>query len=170
MSTVTKYFRLQGRVSFFTRLPSGGKGAGVWAQNVPKLDLGFEVSEESIKESHSGNRMKDLIFDIDKSMTTAFTLQGFTVENLVRGLWATKYSVASSTVSGEELPPDLLVGDYFALSKQNTSAWALVDSTPSTPVSLDKDTHYAEISTFAGHGQLQHRSQQCDVAADRAPG
>lgn len=153
MSTVTKYFSLQGRVSFFKREVDGSKGAGVWAQNVPKLDLSFEVSEESIKESHSGNRMKDLIFEVEKAMKTSLSLHGFSVENLVRGLWSTKYSVASGTVSAEVLPAGLVVGDYFALDKQNTSAWTLVDSTGS-PVTLAEGTHYSIISAFAGHGKV----------------
>ena len=153
MSTTTKYYSLQGRVSFFERLSNGKKGAGIWAQNVPKLDLTFEVSEEASKESHSGQRMKDLVFEIEKSMKTAFTLNGFTLDNLVRGLWASRYTVNSGTVSGEALPADLVVGDYFALDKQNTSDWSLVDST-GTPVPLVEGTHYALISAFAGHGQL----------------
>ena len=64
MSTVTKHYSLQGRVSKFKRNPDGSKGAGIWHQNVPKLDPAFEVSEESIKESHSGHRLKDLVFEI----------------------------------------------------------------------------------------------------------
>ncbi|WP_182212432.1 hypothetical protein [Stenotrophomonas acidaminiphila] len=154
MSTVTKYYSLQGRVSFFTRLPNGKKGVGVWAQNVPKFDLSFEVNEESTKESHSGQRLKDLVFEIEKAMKTAFTLNGFTLDNLARGLWASRYTVASGTVSGEPLPADLAVGDYFALEKQNTSDWSLVDSTVSAAVPLVEGTHYALVSAFAGHGQL----------------
>lgn len=153
MSTTTKYYSLQGRVSYFKRLPGGKKGAGVWAQNVPKFDLTFEVSEESTKESHSGQRMKDLVFEIEKGMKTAVTLNGFTIDNLARGLWASRYSVASGSVSGELLPADLAVGEYFALEKQNTSNWALVDST-GAPVPLVEGTHYALVSAFAGHGQL----------------
>ncbi|MGB3393250.1 MAG: hypothetical protein WA956_05580 [Stenotrophomonas sp.] len=153
MSTSTKYYSLQGRVSFFERLPNGKKGAGIWAQNVPKFDLTFEVSEEATKESHSGQRMKDLVFEIEKSMKTAFTLNGFTLDNLARGLWASRYAVTSGTVSAELLPEDLAVGDYFALEKQNTSDWSLVDST-ATPVPLVEGTHYALVSAFAGHGQL----------------
>lgn len=153
MSTVTKYYSLQGRVSYFARLPNGKKGAGVWAQNVPKFDLAFEVSEDSSKESHSGQRMKDLVVEIDKALTTAFTLNGFIVDNLARALWASRYSVASGTISGELLPDDLVAGDYFALEKQNTSDWSLVDSTVA-PVPLVEGTHYALISAFAGHGQL----------------
>lgn len=153
MSTNTKYYSLQGRVSFFARNADGSKGAGVWAQNVPKLDLSFETNEESIKESHSGQRMKDLVFEVEKSMKTSFSLQGFSVDNLVRGLWSTKYDIIAGTVSGEELPTGLVVGDYFALDKQNTSAWSLVDSS-GTPAALAKDTHYAIVSAFAGHGQI----------------
>lgn len=153
MGTVTKYHSLQGRVSFFKRLPDGSKGAGVWAQNVPKLDLAFEVSEESIKESHSGNKMKDLIFEIEKSLKTSFTLHGFSLDNLVRGLWATKYVVASGSESAEPLPADMVVGDYFQLNQMNSSDWALVDSTGS-PVSLVEGTHYAITSAFASMGEL----------------
>lgn len=153
MSTVTKYFSLQGRVSFFERTPAGKKGAGIWAQNVPKLDLSFEVTEESVKESHSGNKMKDLVYEIEKAINTAFTLHGFNIDNLARAMWASRYSVVSGSASAEPLPAGLAVGDYFALDHQNTSSWALVDSTGS-PVSLVADQHYALVSAFAGHGQL----------------
>jgi len=153
MSTVTKYFSLQGRLSKFKRNPDGSKGAGIWFQNVPKFDLSFEVSEESIKESHSGNKMKDLVFEIEKGIKTAYTLHGFNVDNLVSALWSSRYTVAAGTASGEELPADLVVGDYFSLDNQNTSAWSLVDST-GTPVPLAVGTHYAEVSVFAGHGQI----------------
>lgn len=153
MSTQTQYFSLQGRLSKFKRNPDGSKGAGLWFQNVPKFDLAIEVSEESIKESHSGNKMKDLVFEIEKSIKTAYTLHGFVLENLVAALWSSRYSVASGTASAEVLPDDLAVGDYFALAKQNTSAWSLVDSTGS-PVSLVEGTHYALVSAFAGHGQI----------------
>lgn len=154
MSTTTKYFSLQGRVSMFQRLPNGKKGPGVWMQNVPKLDLAFEVSEETTKESHSGNRMKDLVIEIEKSMTTAFTLHGFNIDNLAMALWSSRYSVAAGTVSGELLPAELDVGDYFALELQNTSEWSLVDSDDDSPAALVEGEHYAVISKFAGHGQL----------------
>ena len=99
MSTVTKYFSLQGRLSKFKRNVDGSKGAGIWFQNVPKFDLAIEVSEESIKESHSGNKMKDLIFEVEKGIKTAYTLHGFALENLVSALWASRYTVATGTVS-----------------------------------------------------------------------
>lgn len=153
MANITKYFSLQGRVSFFARTPAGKKGVGLWAQNVPKLDLSMEVTEESVKESHSGNKMKDLIFEIEKALTTAYTLHGFNIENLARAMWASRFSIVGGTASGELLPEDLAVGDYFGLDNQNTSAWALVDSTGS-PVSLVADEHYALVSAFAGHGQI----------------
>lgn len=153
MSNITKYFSLQGRVSFFARTPAGKKGAGIWAQNVPKLDVSMEVTEESVKESHSGNKMKDLVFEIEKALTTAFTLHGFNLDNLARAMWASRYSIVGGTASAELLPLDLAVGDYFALDHQNTSALTLVDST-GTPVSLVADEHYALVSAFAGHGQI----------------
>ena len=152
MSSTTNYFSLQGRVSFAQRLPSGKAGAVVWAQNVPKLDLAFEVSEESVKESHSGNRLKDEVFEIEKSIKTAFTLHGFNIDNLLRGLWASKYSTVAGSASAEELPT-LEAGDYFKLDHENTSAWSLVDST-GAPVPLVEGTHYAVTSYFAGHGEL----------------
>ena len=153
MSSITKYFSLQGRVSFFERTPAGKKGVGLWAQNVPKLDLSMEVTEESVKESHSGNKMKDLVFEIEKALTTAFTLHGFNTDNLARALWASRFNIVGGTASAELLPAGLTVGDYFALDHQNTSAWALVDST-GAPVSLVADQHYALVSAFAGHGQI----------------
>lgn len=153
MSNITKYYSLQGRGSFFARTPAGKKGVGLWAQNMPKFDLAMEVSEESIKESHSGNKMKDLVFEIEKALTTAYTLHGFNIENLARALWASRYSIGAGSASAEVLPADLAVGDYFALDHQNTSAWSLVDST-GTPVALVADEHYALISAFAGHGQI----------------
>jgi len=153
MSTVTKYYSLQGRVSYFKRQSNGRKGAGVWAQNVPRLDVSMQVDEESIKESHSGNKMKDLVIEIEKGLTTALTLHGFTIDNLARGLWASKYLVEGGTVSAEALPTGLVAGDYFALDHQNTSDWSLVDST-GTPVSLVAGTHYAQVSAFAGHGEI----------------
>lgn len=153
MSTTTQYFSLQGRLSKFKRNPDGSKGAGIWHQNCPKFDLTLEVSEEAIKESHSGNKMKDLVFEIEKGIKTAYTLHGFSVENLVAALWSSRYTVAAGTASAEELPSALVVGDYFALDKQNTSDWVLVDST-GAPVTLTAGEHYALVSAFAGHGQI----------------
>lgn len=153
MSNTTKYFSLQGRLSFGKRLPSGKPGAIVWAQNASKLDISFEVSEESTKESHSGNRMKDYIFETEKNLTTAFTLSGFTLPNLLRAFWASKFDVSGNTVSGEIFAETYAVGDYFKLNHENTSDWSLVDST-GTPVPLVEGTHYAVTSYFAGMGEI----------------
>lgn len=153
MATRTDYYSLQGRVSFALRQDNGKPGAVRWAQNVPKMDLAVEVNEDSTKESHSGSRLKDLIFAIEKSMTTAYTINGLTLENLMAAFWATKFSVNSGSASAEVLPEDLAVGDYFKLDFENTSAWSLVDST-GTPVALVEGTHYAITSAFAGIGEI----------------
>ena len=153
MATTTQYYRLQGRISFAERLANGKRGKIRWAQNCPSFQLGLEMEEEEIKESHTGHRGKDLIIALEKGMTTEYSLHGFSIENLAAALWATRYQIEAGTVTGEALPDDLVAGDYFGLDHQNTSDWALTDSR-GTPVELEDGTHFALISAFAGHGQI----------------
>lgn len=110
MSAITKYFSLQGRLSFAARLPNGKPGAIHWAQNASALQLALEVSEESIKESHSGSRAKDFVMSIENAITTSYTLYGFTIANLAAALWASRFNVVSGSVTGEPLPAALAVG------------------------------------------------------------
>lgn len=152
MSTKTDYYSLQGRLSFATRLAGGKVGPVVWAQNVPKLELSIEVSEESSKESHSGQRLKDFVMSIENTLKTSYTLNGFTLDNLAAAFWSSKLSITGGTASGEALPT-LDVGNYFQLDHQNTSSWALVDSN-GTPTTLVEGTHYAITSAFAGQGEI----------------
>lgn len=154
MSSTTKYYSLQGRLSFAERLPNGKPGRIRWAQNAAALSLSQEITEESITESHSGHRAKDQIIVLEKALTTGYTLHGFTLDNLAAALYASRFAIASGSVSGEPLPPDLEVGDYFSFDNENTSDWSLVDSSSGTAVPLVKDEHYAITSPFAGHGQV----------------
>ena len=153
MGTQTEYFSLQGRLSFGDRLPNGKPGRVRWAQNAAALSIALAITEESIKESHSGHRAKDQIIVLEKGVTTEYTLHGFNVDNLADALYAGRHAITAGSVSAEPLPAELEAGDYFALDHQNTSAWALVDSA-SPAVPLVEDTHYAITSPFAGHGQL----------------
>lgn len=150
MSNTTKYFSLQGRVSFATRDGSGNPGVVRWAQNCPKFEISIETDEETVKESHSGLRLEDFNFPTGISIKTAYTLHGFNIENLAQALWATKYTVNASTASNEVAPLGLVAGDIIKLDHENVSAVTAVDSTGS-PVTLVAGTDFEVVSAFAGH-------------------
>lgn len=153
MSTVTKYYSLQGRLSLAERLPNGKPGRVRWLQNAASVELGIEISEEAIKESHSGARAKDFIHSIENAINISYNLHGFTLATIAAALWASQHQVAAGTITEEPLPEDLEVGDYFKLDHEHTSDWALEDSA-GTPTELEEGEHYAIVSAFAGHGQI----------------
>lgn len=150
MSSTTKYFSLQGRISFALRLESGKPGVVRWAQNCPKFDLAINTTEETVKESHSGQRLEDLVFATEKTLRTAYTLHGFNIDNLAEALYGEKYTVVAGTASAEVAPSGLEVGDIIKLDHERVSTVTGVDSTGS-PVTLVEGTHYEVVSAFAGH-------------------
>lgn len=150
MSNSTKYFSLQGRISFALRQVSGKPGAVRWAQNCPKFDLAISTTEETVEESHSGQRLEDLVFSTKKSLRTAYTLHGFNIDNLAEGLYGEQYTVIAGTASAEVAPSALEVGDIIKLDHERVSSVTGVDSTGS-PVTLIEGTHFEVVSAFAGH-------------------
>lgn len=149
MASETKYFSFQGKTSTGKRNADGSLGALTWQQNNSKLDLALEVTQETIKESHSGQRSDDFIFPTAKTLNFSLSLYGATPENFARAFHAGNVVVASGTVTDEAFPDDLVVGDYVKLDHEGVSALVLTDSTGS-PVTLTLDTHYSIDSAFGG--------------------
>lgn len=149
MASKTKYFSLRGKVLFATILPDGSFGAARWALNAPKCDLTIDSTEETVKESFSGQDLDDLVYYPDKSVKIALSLSSFDPDNLAMALYANKVVNVSGSASAEPLPSALVAGNIIKLDHERISSLALVDSA-GTPASLVLGTHYNLFSAFGG--------------------
>lgn len=141
-------FSFQGKVYLGTRLTGGKPGALRWVGDAPKCDVSFATESETRKESYSGQRLTSARLRKGNDVTIALTLNWANADNLALGLYGTKLAVSGGSVSAENLPPGLAVGDEVALAHGGISALVVTDSTGS-PVTLTLGTHY-EIESANG--------------------
>lgn len=149
MSGTTQYFSFQTRFSVAKRNPDGSKGAVSWLHNLAEANLQVDTSEETTKDTWTGERGIDDSWPTERTIKLTTTLYQFDVESWARMFEASKYVVAAGTVTDEALPDDLKAGDYVKLDHERISALVMEDST-GTPVTLAEGTHYAITSAFAG--------------------
>lgn len=136
-----KDFSFQGKVYLGTRLAGGKPGALTWVGDAPKCDVSMKTETEDRTESFSGQRLQSARLRKKSTAELTLTLNYFDKTTLALGLYANVTTVAGGTVTAEELPDDLAVGDSVVLAKPVASGLVLTDSTGS-PVTLVAGTHY----------------------------
>jgi hypothetical protein len=142
-------FSFQGKVYLGTRLAGGIAGALRWVGDASKCDVSLKTDSETRKESYSGNRLPTARLQKGNDATIAMTLNWANADNLVLGLYGTKSTVASGSVTGEILPSALVVGDVITLDHGGVSALVITDSTGS-PLTLTAGTDYELTSPNGG--------------------
>jgi len=135
---------LQGYVRIGTRLPNGKPGPMHWAGNVPEATL--QIAEETTdkNESFSGQRLSYGRLGTSRSGTFNGTFDEWSLKNLALGLYGTALNTATGSVTDEELPNDLAVGDHVRLDRPYASELVITDSTADTPATVDSE-HYRLI-------------------------
>lgn len=149
MSGTTQYFSFQSRISVAKRGSDGSMGAVSWLHNVAEAKLEVNTSDETTKETFTGERGIDDVFTTERTVKLTTKLYQFDLDAWARAFEGSKYTVAAGSVSAEVLPSSLVAGDYVKLDHERVSSLVLTDST-GAPVTLVLGTHYALTSAFAG--------------------
>ncbi len=136
-----KDFSLQGKVFLGERLPSGKPGAMRWVNDAALLTIKPSQSEEKQKESYSGLRQTAATISKDLEVSFDLTLTHGQAKNLALGLYGEVKTVAGGSVTGEEFPNPVAIGDIIALERGNISSLVVTDSA-GTPATLALDTDY----------------------------
>lgn len=142
-------YSLQGKVWLGTRLSSGKCGALKWLGDNSELNLKLTTDKSERTESFSGQRLTSAVLQKAKKAEISLKPNQLNSQVLALALYATINAIAAGTVTAEPLPAGLLVGDTVVLDKQNSSAHALTDSTPTTPKTLVLGTDYKVESPAA---------------------
>lgn len=141
MASNDQYYFGQGKLLLAEISAAGVTGKWRWVGNVTTLSGAFAEQMIEPRESHSGLRSKARSFGIDKDLTWSATLNSLIPENLALFTDGTASSITAGSVTGEELPAGLVVGDLVALANLGISGLIITDSN-GTPATLDPE-HYA---------------------------
>ncbi len=142
-------FSLQGKVYLGERLSNGKPGAMHWVNDAAVLNISASVTEEKRKESYSGQRLTSATLNSGTEVTFNLTLNHATAHNLALGLYGEQRTVASSSVTDEEMPAGLIVGDKVVLDRGDISSLVVKDSA-GTPATLVLNTDYRIESAEGG--------------------
>lgn len=145
----TRYFSLQGKVRFGRRQPNGAIGPVRWAFNAPSFELAIKTTNEEVNESYTGQRLLEARIETGKSVTYSMSLSSFDVDTLARALYGSKATRIAGTVSAENFPVGLAVGDQVKLARERVSSVVVTDSA-GTPATLVAGTDYVVDNAFAG--------------------
>lgn len=139
-------FSGQGKVYAAERDANGLPKAFKFFGNVPELKLQLSSDTVEHKESTSGSRVTDQRMVKENKTALSMTIEEFTADNLATALWGTSVAITGATVTNEDLPTGLLVGDYFRTKYPKISA---VTTTPASVAGTDYQI------TSADHGMLK---------------
>ncbi|OBY58239.1 hypothetical protein [Pseudomonas sp. AU12215] len=137
---------LQGKVLLAERTALGKAIKHTWVGNAPQCELQLSTETTNKTESFSGNRLQYGLLQRGKTATLNLTLDEWTLDNLILGLYAQKRTIATATVTGEALPTPLAAGDMIRLAKPYISDLELTKSA----VPLVAGTDYRIESANAG--------------------
>ncbi len=146
------FFSGQGKVFAAQRDAEGNPGAMKFLGNVPTLSIQLETGSEDKRESTSGQRLLAHRLFTTKDANLSITLDEFTADNLALGLYGSPATLPGGEVLEEELPDDLVPGDYVRLEGTSITNLEIVDS-EGTPATLTEGTHYRIES--ASHGTIE---------------
>lgn len=143
-----QYFSLQGKVYIGSRLSDGKPGAMHWVNDAGLLNISASVSEETKKESYSGNRLTAATISTGTEVTFNLTLNHATGRNLALGLYGEERTVASGSITDEPIPA-VVDGESVVLDRGDISNLVITDSA-GTPATLTADTDYVIDSADGG--------------------
>ena len=86
MSGKTQYFSFQTRFSVAKRNPDGSMGAVAWLHNLAEANMQVDTSEETTKETWTGERGIDDVFTTERTIKLTTTLYQFDLD-----AWARAY-------------------------------------------------------------------------------
>lgn len=133
-------YSLQGYIRIGKRLATGKCGPAMWAGNVPQATLALSVESKDKKDSFSGVRGKYGRMYTERGATFSGTFDEWSLRALGLLLHGQDVNTASGSVTGEEFPADLVVGDEIVLDHPYASSLTLTDST-GAPVTVDTDDY-----------------------------
>lgn len=121
-------FSFQGKIWLGTRLANGKLGKSVWVGNAPTCTVQFQTETTSKTESFSGNRLPYGRLRRGKTANISLTLDEWLLPNLVLGLWAKELTITGGSATGEQLPADVIEGDFVRLDNSFVSSVVIMDS------------------------------------------
>ncbi|MBS0218079.1 MAG: hypothetical protein JSR63_07815 [Proteobacteria bacterium] len=142
-------YSFQGKINLGTRRTGGLPGALFWVGDAPKCEVSLKTETSDRTESYSGKRLQSARMVKTTKAEISLTLNWMDAKTLGLGLYATTVSRVAGTVTGEQFPATVAVGDVIVLAKGGASSVVLTDST-GTPVSLVAGTHYTADPNNAG--------------------
>lgn len=148
---MTQYFLGQGKVFIASRDSAGKPQAQRWLGDVSAAKFGLKSTTADHKESYSGQRSLAKKIVTGKDATIDLTLMEISQDNLALALYGKPTSIATGSITGEQLPPDLIVGDRVSLKYLKVSTVVITDSTPVTPLTVgalkyDLDAEFGAIT------------------------
>lgn len=143
-------FSLQGHIKVALRDAQGRPGPLHWLGNVPEATLALNQEAVDKSESFTGQRHQIGRLNTGRTAVLSGTMDYWSVKNMALGLYGTPSVIAGSSVTGEELPDGLLVGEVVQLNHAFATDLVLTDSTPVTPLVVD-----TEDFRLIGHGLNQ---------------
>ncbi len=111
------YYSGQGRLLIGSRNATTGAGENFIAVgNVTSLTVDLAVTKFEHKESMSGVRAIDATIITEQKATVKFSTESLSLDNLVVGLYGTKSTTSSATITAES-HPNYVVGSIICLKK-----------------------------------------------------
>lgn len=150
------YYYGQGKVWSRRLNVAGGKWR--WWGDVSSLTAAMELEKVQHRESYSGNKGIARDFAISKALTLNATLHQLDNDSLAEVVYGTTTTIASGAVVAEPLPT-VAVGDVVKLDYGAVSALSIVDSTPTTPLSVgganyELDARFGSLEILALPGGI----------------
>lgn len=144
-----KYHFGQGRLNLIVRDAQGDMGVSTFVGDVESAELALNVEFIDNKESVSGKNALNVHHAFGLGGEITINAKSFDLDNLALGLYASKVTVNNGTVTAEELPAGLVVGDEVFLQNPKASSIVLTDSAGS-PATLTANQHYQVMDADTG--------------------
>jgi hypothetical protein len=142
-----KDFSLQSKIYLATNV-NGKPQAMRWTGDA-LLKVNPSSSEESRKESYSGQRRTSATLNTGTEVSGTITFHTGSPENFAISLGGDVIDIASGSVTGEAFPTDLVAGELIALDHADISSLVINDSA-GTPATLTEGTDYSIESAAGG--------------------
>lgn len=145
------YFYGQGEIDA-APIVNGVLGKWRWIHDVSAMSIKFSSDKVEVEDSWSGQKSLARSFSMRKKGTVDMTLMSLSPENLAWVLHSTVVKRAAGSVTGEELPADLMAGDVIRLANPGVSELIITDSS-GAPAELAPQ-HYA-LRANGAYGEVQ---------------
>lgn len=144
-----KYHFGQGRVNLIVRDVLGGMGVSTFVGDAESAELSLNVEFIDNKESISGKNALNVHHAFGLGGEITINAKSFDLDNLALGLYSEKTTIATGTVTAEELPAGLAVGDEVFLKNPKATSIVITDSA-GTPANLVANTNYQVMDAVTG--------------------